>query len=230
MAKRLVLVGILSALAASAALAGDVATFVNLGFSEDSRYFMFAQFGVLEKSSTPYADSFVVDVRANSFVSQGVRKVAYTKSVEPGNNGEGALFNLVGDSTALTRQYRINHLLSGRLLYLLVDGGEAIDSLEFRDFLTASSYKVDLLQNATEKGSDAVSSYHIQLTVTQKDGTTHSLDIGNPRIQRSGVKSYHIKQIILAPDGESLVFVIQRAEQDTHGSNIRYMVETAKVN
>ena len=43
------------------------------------------------------------------------------------------------------------------------------------------------------------------------------------------MKAYHIKQIILAPDGSSLVFLIQKEEQDTHGNNIRYLVETVRV-
>ena len=42
------------------------------------------------------------------------------------------------------------------------------------------------------------------------------------------MKAYHIKQIILAPDGASLVFIVQKEEQDTRGSNIRYMVETVR--
>ena len=44
------------------------------------------------------------------------------------------------------------------------------------------------------------------------------------------MKAYHIKQIILAPDGNSLVFLIQKEEQDTNGDNVRYMVETVSVN
>lgn len=230
MAKRLFLAVALLACIVGAVSAGDVAQFVNLGFSEDSRYFMFGQFGVLEKSSAPYAELFVVDVPANDFTSQGVRKVTYTKAVEPGNSGQGALFNLIGDAQGLTKQYRIDHLQSGRLLYLLVDGVPATDTLEFRDFLTGSSYKVNLMQNATAKGTEVSSSFHISVTIEEKGGTSRSLDVGNPGIQRAGVKSYLIKQVLLAPDGKSLVFVIQRIETDTRGSNIRYMVESVRLN
>jgi predicted secreted protein len=228
MTKRLILFGMLTVLAASA-WAGDVATFVNLGFSEDSRYFMFAQYGVLEKSSAPYSELYVVDVPQNAFVNQGVRKVSYTKGVEPGSNGQGALFNLMGDAQGLKKQYRIDHLLTGRLLYLLVDGGAATGVIEFRDFLTGSTYRINLLENVTEKNGEVSSSFHIEVSITEKDGTVRSLDVGNPRFQRAGVKSYRVKQIILAPNGKSLVFIIQRAEQDSKGSNIRYMVETARV-
>ena len=53
MSKRLALVWVLFLLAALAASAGDVAQFVNLGFSKDARYFMFGQFGIAEKDSAP---------------------------------------------------------------------------------------------------------------------------------------------------------------------------------
>jgi predicted secreted protein len=72
----------------------------------------------------------------------------------------------------------------------------------------------------------AGASYGLSIAITEKDGTTHSLTAGDPSFRRPGVKAYHIKQIILAPDGASLVFIVQKEEQDTQGSNIRYMVET----
>jgi len=230
MAKRLFLIGMLSALAAAAVWAGDVAQFVNLGFSDDSRYFMFSQFGVQEKSSAPYAELYVVDVPANAFTSQGIRKVTYTKSIEPGNSGQGALFNLIEDALGLKKQFRIDHLLTGRLLYLLVDGGKATDTIEFRDFLASNTYTVNLMQNVTQKGTEVSSTFHIALSIKGKGDSTRSLDIGSPNLSRSGVKSYHVKMIVLAPDGKSLIFVIQKEEQDTRGVNIRYMVETVRIN
>ncbi len=230
MAKRLFLIGMISALAVGAVWAGDVAQFVNLGFSDDSRYFMFSQYGVLENTSAPYAELYVVDVPANAFTSQGVRKVTYTKAIEPGNSGQGALFNLIGDALGLIKQFRIDHLLTGRMLYLLVDGGKATDAIEFRDFITSNSYTVNLMQNVSQKGTEASSSFHIALSIKGKGDTVRTLDVGNPNLSRSGVKGYRVKMIILAPDGKSLVFVIQKEEQDTRGSNIRYMVETVRVN
>ena len=37
----------------------------------DARYFMFGQYGIAEKSSAPWADTFIVDVPANAFAPQG---------------------------------------------------------------------------------------------------------------------------------------------------------------
>jgi predicted secreted protein len=230
MAKRLFLGGMLFLLTAGGVWAGDVAQFVNLGFSTDSRYFMFAQYGVTEKANTPYADLFVVDVPANAFAPHGVLNVTYPTSVEPGDVGDGALFNLIEDASGLKRQFRIDHLKMGRILYLLVDGVDPNDSLEFRDFQTGNSYSMKLLQSVTGSGRDISSSFHIPLTVTDKAGKKVDLDVGNPSIRRSGVQGYHIKTILLAPDGKSLVFVVQRTELDTKGSNVRYMIETIRLN
>ena len=75
-----------------AASAGDIARFVNLGFSPDSRYFMFGQYGIQEKGSAPWAESYIVDVKANAFVPRGVHKVTGSQPVDPGTDGIGALF------------------------------------------------------------------------------------------------------------------------------------------
>ena len=224
MSKRLALVWVLFFLAALAASAGDVAQFVNLGFSKDARYFMFGQFGIAEKDSTPWADTFIVDVPANAFATRGATRFSGAQPVDPGANGMGALFNALSDGLARTKQFHIDHLATGRLLYILLDGAPAADTLEFRDFQSGRSYKVTLTQAAAAGGA----SYSIAIAVTEKDGTTRTLGAGDPGFKRSGVKAYHIKQIILAPDGASLVFIVQKEEQDTQGSNIRYMVETVR--
>ncbi len=106
-----------------------------------------------------------------------------------------------------------------------MDGVQAADSLEFRDFQSGRSYKIALTQTA---GAGGGASFVISIAVTEKDGTSRLLNAGDPSFMRKGVKAYHIKQIILAPDGTSLVFIVQKEEQDTTGNNIRYMVETAR--
>ncbi len=228
MSRRLALIGALILLAARAVPAGDVAQFVNLGFSGDGKYFMFGQFGVAETTSAAWADTFIVDVRANAFVSRGIQKFTGSQPVDPGSNGLGALLNALSAGYARTKQLRIDHLVSGRLLYVLLDGAQAPDTLEFRDFQSGRSYKVSLAQTPSADGGGA--SFGIAVTVTDKDGKARAFTAGDPSFTRPGVKAYHIKQIVLSPDGGSLVFVVQKEEKDTRGSNIRYMVETARPN
>jgi predicted secreted protein len=228
MSKRLALIWVMILLAALAASAGDVAQFVNLGFSPDAKYFMFGQYGIAEKDTTPWAETFIVDVPANDFVTRGTHKAVGSHPVDPGATALGALLNAVADSLPLEKKYHVDHLSTGRLLYVLVDGGQPADVLEFRDFQTGRSYKIALTQSVSTKGTDTVSSYSIAVTITDKDGRTHAFTAGSPTITRKGVKAYHIKQLILAPDNTSLVFIVQREEQDTTGNNVRYMVETAR--
>ncbi len=122
------------ALAAFPVFAGDAAAFQNLGFSADGRYFMFAQYGVSESGSLPYAQIFTVDVPRNRFVPGGTRKTTAKTVVEPGTDGRGALFNLLAEVLPLKKKYAIDHTRTGRLLYILMDGALPLPELEFRDF------------------------------------------------------------------------------------------------
>lgn len=216
-------------LAAVAAWSGDVAQFDNLGFSSDGRYFMFGQHGILEKTSYPYAELYIVDVPANAFAPQGTKKVSYATAVEPGATGLGALLNALGDMAAQKRQFRIDHLVTGRLLYLLVDGANPAETLEFRDFQAGTTYAMTLVQTAGTKDGGPAAAFHLKITVTGRDGTTKNYTVGSPNLLRAGVKAYRVKQVLLGPDGAALVVVIQRDEADGQGVNIRYMVETVRL-
>lgn len=50
------------------ALAADGASFNAIGYSPDSRYFAFEQYGVQDGSGFPYWDVFVVDLKSNEWV------------------------------------------------------------------------------------------------------------------------------------------------------------------
>jgi predicted secreted protein len=206
--------------------AGDVAQFADLGFSPDGRYFMFGEYGILQKTSAPWASLFVVDVGANAFVPQGVQRVSYTQPAEPGASGLGALLNVVTDGSALKRKYCIDYLLTGRILYLAVDGAPAGQPVEFRDFVTGRSYAVTLEQVQHTRDGQPAASFSIKVSITEATGATRQLAVGNPALERAGVRSYLLRQVILGPESSSLVFVVQKEEVDTQGSNVRYMVET----
>lgn len=211
------------------AFAGDAAVFQNLGFSPDGKYFMFAQYGVSEGSSLPYAELFTVNVAANRFVFGGVKKSIAKIAVEPGTDGRGALFNLLSEALPAKKKHGIDHAFTGRLLYILLDGAEPKPELEFRDFQTARKYKVTLIQSSTGSGTDVKSSFHLLVTIEESSGQTASYTVGLAGYWREKVKRYRVKQILLAPDGRSLVFAMEKEEVDSSGSNIRYMVETLKL-
>lgn len=208
------------------AVAGDSAKFQNLGFSEDSRYFMFAQYGASEGSGLPYAEAYTVDVRNNRFVSGGTLKSSSPVAIEPGNDGQGALFNLMEQILPLKKRYGIDHARSGRLVYILLDGVEPQAEVEFRDFGTGRRYRITLNQASAGSGAQIKSSFHLLVAVTEASGSVSNHTVGLPEHWRSGVRRYRIKQVLLAPDDRSVVVVIEREEQDGTGANIRFMVET----
>lgn len=226
--KRVLLICLLL-LVAVVGFAGDIASFQNLGFSENGRYFVFGQYGVLEGSLKLYAELYAVDVRANRFVPNGTRTAEYDEKLEPGNNGIGALFTLFRSSDALIRQYDINHMKTGRLLYILVNGDEPKSHLEFRDFSTGRSYTIDLIQMRSGSDDSVSSSFHVNLAVREKNGSQKYYTVGLPNYRRTGVLQYKIRRILLSPDGTSLVFVVEKEEVNDSGVNVRYMVETVNI-
>ena len=101
--------------------------------------------------------------------------------------------------------------------------------LEFRDFQADKKYKVVLNQSSAGSGSGIKASFHLVITVEDSSGSIRSYTAGDPDYWREGVRGYRIRQILLAPDGRSLVIAVERSEEDPAGASIRYMVETLKL-
>ena len=209
--------------------AGDMASFVNLGFSENSQYFMFGQYGVLQDGGKPYVDIFLVDVVTNRFVDNGTVSRIFDLHVQPGNDGRGALFNILEDSIGLKERHGIDHLITGRILYLLVDGDVPKGVLDFRDFQTKKRYVISLIQTAWGSGKSVTSSFHLNVKVEENSGESYFYTVGLPNYRRDGVKSYRIKQVIMGNDNRSHIFLIEKEIIDSEGSNLRYMIETLKI-
>lgn len=226
MAKRYLLLSILIFLSALSVSAGDIATFVNLGFSEDSETFMFSQYGIDAETSQPFADLYVVDVPENDFVPGGVVRETFDHEITPGQDGSGALYTVLRSNVELIRQYDIDHLKKGRLVYLLVNGAVPKSHIEFRDFNTGNRYEINLVQMAIGEGPTARAAFHIQLTVYRPDGSVDARTVGLPGFYREGVSTYRIKQVVLAPDERSIVFVVEKESVAERGKTLRYMVET----
>ena len=62
----------------SALSAGDVATFVDKGFSEDGKYYVFGQYGRTDKKYQGWAEIYQVDIAKNDWVDGGVFKIKPT--------------------------------------------------------------------------------------------------------------------------------------------------------
>jgi len=205
--------------------ARDTATFVDLGFSQDSRTFMFAQYGVQAGTLRPWAELFVVDVQNNNFVSGGVVSYVHHVPVVFGQNGSGAFHSILVRNASLVERYRINHTLQGRPLFIAMNDA-ACNEIQFRDFQTGAFYRATLIQTIEGSGASLRSSFHINVEREARDGTRRSYVVGTPHLSRPLIASYRIRQARVF--GDALIFVIEMQRQDGTTISIRYMVEALR--
>lgn len=208
--------------------AGDVATFVNLGFSADGSRFVFGQYGKTDGDYRAYADIFCVDVAKNDFLRDGLFSAQPSASTA-GADSRGVFAALQNGAASYLAKQGIDSARQGRALYIQAEDEPRLKKLSFRDFETGASYEVTV-NTLVEGASSAVSSrFYITLEIAGADGKTTSRTVGLPGLARAGVKDYLIRRIITDPSGKSLVFVVEKEVWDKNGSSIRFMVETVRL-
>ena len=206
--------------------AGDVANFVELGFSPDGKVYAFGQHGTEDKTLSAYADIFFVDVPKNEFV--------------PGANLSSAPGETSGESSsAVFKQLKKKSALSMKRLAIDSDAGSRAIyaesryaphndglAMSFRDFETGRSYDISLHQKINGSGEDASSTFYITAKITEHDGKEKSFTVGHPSFKRKGVVGYRISRILTNSTNSALVFVVEKEMHSTDGASVRYMVET----
>ena len=210
---------------ASVAVGGDLATFENLGFSPSGDVFVFGQYGVTGDQSAPFAEIYAVDVAGNRFLAGGTFSFSSDAPLSLGQDGRGALYALLGDARRTIERENVDHLQTGRPVYILVDGETPPERLSFRDFVAETRYDVRLTQQSRAAGESTEAAFSIDLTLTRGDAV-QTLTIGRPGLFRDDVESYRITQIIAGPRNQSVVFVVEKRSAD---GSVRYMVETASI-
>jgi predicted secreted protein len=211
--------------------AGDTASFVDLGFSQDGRVYMFAQYGVLSNTLKPWADIYAVDVPRNNFVSGGALSYSSDNPVNAGNDGIGAFYRLITQNSILADRYGVDYLRQGHPLYIALDsenGNPRGERIEFRDFERGFSYQAQLVPTAEGSGAGLKSSFHIILDRTGPAGDRRTFSIGNPGVKRSQIATYKIKKVLSSPLDNSIIFVIETRKALVNGYDVRYMVETLR--
>lgn len=211
--------------------AGDVAVFKNLGFSPDSRYFQFAQYGIDANTQNPWVETFTVDVVKNDFTVGGKARSTYPVGVTLGDDGLKALFAHLEKFGSQRAKWKLDYLQQGRPIYFRVTGeatNQDYDNLQVLDYKTGRNYGVVVKKLITPRGSTVSSTFYLNLEVKDKAGKVlGNYKVGNPSVVRQGVQNYTVVQMILTPNERSLVFVIEREESDGQGGvNLRTMVET----
>jgi len=107
---------------ASGLWAGDVAVFKNLGFSPDSRYFQFAQYGIDANSQNPWVETYTVDVIKNDFTAGGKARSTFPVGVTLGDDGLKALFAHLEKYGPQRKKWNLDYLQQGRPIYFRVTG------------------------------------------------------------------------------------------------------------
>jgi len=215
-------------------LAGDTATFVDLGFSPDGKTYMFGQYGVQSGTLKPWADLFIVDVPKNNFVSGGRFSYINDGPVVSGQDGSGALYRLIAQNASLAERYKINYCFQGQPLFIDINNekGSEVSAqipIEFRDFEGGLSYRASLVSYVEGTGANLKSSFYINLERTARNGSKKTYTVGNPQIKRPLVASYRIRKVMIAPHDGSMIFLIEMKRQEGGGINIRYMVEALRL-
>lgn len=203
--------------------AGDIANFVNLGFSLDGSKFAFGIHGVKDKTYQAYAQIYLVDAYTNEFLENGVFKTSPTKATYA-LDSKTVFLDLQHRATPYLKKYGIMQEREGRPIYSQTDETKADSVLMFRDFETGAEYTVIL---HSKNVGNTQSSFHITCDVISTNGNKRSYNVGHPEIVRAGTKSYSIKKIII--DNSTLVFVIEKKEIEKGGDSIRYMAEVVKM-
>ena len=117
---------IAAALLVSAAgvFAGDAASFDDIGFSADGKYYIFGTYGKTDMKYEPWAEIYTVDVAANNFVKGEVYKaMSHLTQAEkmPTTNSEalpsGSLQNTMQNLLQL-KSFYISGILNQRLLLM----------------------------------------------------------------------------------------------------------------
>jgi predicted secreted protein len=211
--------------------AGDVATFVDLGFSPDGRTYAFAQYGVQSGTLIPWAELFVVNVPENNFVSNGRIPYTHTAPIVAGQDGSGALYRLLTRNSALTDRYGINFLNQGQPLFISLDepSSPPNQSIEFRDFETGASYRATIVTTIEGSGANLASSFYINLERTARDGTKRTYTVGTPSVKRSLIVSYRMRKVMIAPHDGSMIVVIEMKRQNGPDYDIRFMIEAVRL-
>jgi len=210
--------------------AGDSAVFVDLGFSEDGSIYMFAQHGVRVDTLYPWADLFVVDVARNNFIPQGRVSYTHDKPIDAGQDGSGALYRLLIKNAGLVERYGLSYPNQGQPLYIALPGDPSYEgiAITFRDFEADISYRANVVEKINGSGKNVRSSFYITLESTSGDGKEKTFTIGTPQLERASIFSYRIKKVLVAPSGNSLIFVIEMKRYAENGHDIRYMIEAIR--
>ena len=233
MKKSLVCV-LVTALSLASVFAGDVASFVDLGFTDDGKYYVFGQYGKIDKKFQGWAEIYQVDIAANDYVDSGVFKTK-PSAVTAEKSGREVYEALEAKSYYYMKDIKCTPANPDHVLYILEDlNKKGTDEIKFTDFRGSDienpdTYTINLVPTITGTGKNVKSSFYINVVKKDADGNVlMTKKVGTPSITRKGVSNYKIERIFCDKSERNLIFVIEKMFEDDSGISIRYMVEAAQ--
>ena len=233
--KKSIFCGLAFLFLALSANAGDVASFVDKGFSSDGKYYVFGQYGMTDKKFQGWAEIYQVDIAANDFVDSGIFRTKASPATAD-RQGKNLYDALEDKSSSYFDRLNLKKANADHVLYILDDVHKSgTDEIIFKDFRSASldnqnSYKITLIPSVKGSGKNAKSSFYIKLEKFDADGyLLNTQTIGSPSIWRKGVTNYKIERIFCDESEENLIFIVEKMIEDDTGISVRYMVEAASL-
>ena len=233
--KRIVLAGLIFTCSLFMLSAGDVASFVELGFSEDGKSYVFGQYGRTDKKYQGWAEIYQVDIAANDYVDSGVFRIK-PSAVTAEKKGREVYESLEAKSYYYLKNLKCEKANPDHVLYICDDvNKKGTDRIEFKDFRSSeienqNSYSIQLVPTITGKGKNVKSSFYITVEKLAADGSVISTTkVGSPSIVRKGISGYKIERIMCDKSEKNFIFVVEKILEDDAGISIRYMVEAAEI-
>ncbi|WP_029409447.1 DUF2259 domain-containing protein [Treponema pedis] len=205
--------------------AGDIANFVNLGFSQDGTKFAFGEHGLIDETYQAYANIYCIDVIDNSFLPSGYFKTSPTKETG-GKESKNIFLSLLDRANYSLDKWNIKQKNEGRAIYVSTNSTVNENTLMFRDFETEDEYVVVIHK---DKKSDMEAAFYITVEIIRPNGSKITKEIGQKGKFRTGIRDYSIKKIIIDNTNTSLIFVIEKHLYTKSGISIRYMAEAVKL-
>ena len=144
--------------------AGDVATFVDKGFSADGKYYVFGQYGRTDKKYQGWAEIFQVDIAKNDWVDGGVFRIKPT-AVTADKAGIDVYNALEGKNFYYLRDLKCTIANPDQVLYILDDVNKSgTDEIVFTDFNNSTidnpnTFHIQLVPTINGKGKNVKSSF-----------------------------------------------------------------------
>jgi len=231
--KKLLLLAMLVLSAVVYCFAGDVAEYKDLGFSSDGTKFVFAQYGVADKSFQAWAEIFTVDILTNTYVKSAVFSTN-PSSATSGKSGTAVFEALYEKNKSVLSNYTANDVSIDKVMYIRGNESKKSDEIiSFKDYEKVTSaddvsYSLQRIMFKEGSGMNTKSSFYIVLE--KKDAQNKVLSrqvIGTPDYKRKGIIDYTIEKVWTDEKGKNIVILVEKKVADANGTSIRYMIEAA---